>query len=113
MDCSLRAWNIQPFASGSSSNETEQGEARYEKLFHGHHHGAEKNLLKCGWNGDMDLVCAGSADRVVHIWDVNTSDIVYQLPGHMGSVNEVCFHPHQRIVASCSTDRYIWLGELA
>ena len=113
MDCSLRAWNIQPFVAGTAADEVEQGAARYEKLFQGHHHGAEKNLLKCGWSRNMDLVCAGSADRVVHIWDANTTEIAYQLPGHMGSVNEVCFHPSQAIIASCSTDKNIWLGELA
>lgn len=113
MDCSLRAWNIQPFVAGVSSGDVEQGAARYEKLFQGHHHGAEKNLLKCGWNGKMDMVCAGSADRVVHIWDTSTSEVVYQLPGHVGSVNDVCFHPHQKIVASCSTDKNIFLGELS
>lgn len=113
MDCSLRAWNIQPFVSGVSSGDVEQGSARYEKLFQGHHHGAEKNLLKCDWSRKMDLVCAGSADRVVHIWDTSTSEVAYKLPGHVGSVNDVCFHPHQNVVASCSTDKTIWLGELS
>jgi Prp8 binding protein len=149
MDCSLRAWNINPFvagigggmgtAAGGGSHEgqtqpppppqqqqQEQGTQRYERLFQGHHHGAEKNLLKCGWSSsmrgrspsgnredDMLFVCAGSADRVVHIWDAHTAQPAYKLPGHSGSVNEVCFHPTQPIVASCSTDRTIWLGELA
>ena len=40
----------------------------------------------------MDLVSAGSADRMVHIWEPDTCSLAYQLPGHTGSVNEVAFH---------------------
>jgi|MDTB01.2.fsa_nt_gb Prp8 binding protein len=111
MDCSLRSWNIRPFVTGAEA--AEQGAARCEKLMQGVHHGAEKNLLKCSWSPKMDLVTAGSADRMVHIWDVDTCSPAYLLPGHAGSVNEVVFHPFQPIVASCSSDRCLWLGELA
>ncbi|KAJ1397354.1 hypothetical protein B484DRAFT_407032, partial [Ochromonadaceae sp. CCMP2298] len=54
----------------------------------GVHHGAEKLLLRCGWSPDQAMVSAGSADRLV------------------------IFHPTQRILASCSSDRTIILGEL-
>ena len=33
--------------------------------------------------------------------------------GHAGSVNEVVFHPKEPIVGSCSSDKNIYLGELA
>lgn len=42
-----------------------------------------------------------------------TCEVLYALPGHKGSVNEVVFHPKEPIVGSCSNDRTIFLGELA
>ena len=42
-----------------------------------------------------------------------TGDLTYKLPGHRGSVNEVVFHPTEPIIASCSNDKSIYLGELA
>ncbi len=35
--------------------------------------------------------------RFVHIWDTTTRRILYKLPGHAGSVNEVAFHPEEPI----------------
>ena len=58
-------------------------------------------------------ISAGSADKMVNIWDAGTRNLLYKLPGHHGSVNEAAFHPHQPIVASASSDKCIYLGELA
>ena len=113
MDASLRVWNVRPYVPGmQTSNTMEQGELRCTHLFHGHTHGAEKALLRCAWSADGTLVAAGSADRSVHIWDAETCEPKYRLPGHTGSVNEIAFHHSEPIVASCSTDKTIWLGEL-
>lgn len=30
---------------------------------------------------------------MVYIWDTHTRALMYKLPGHAGSVNEVVFHP--------------------
>lgn len=35
--------------------------------------------------------------RFVYIWDTTSRRIVYKLPGHAGSVNEVVFHPEEPI----------------
>jgi len=56
-----------------------------------------KNLLRCAWSPDGSKVSAGSADRYVYIWDANTRRILYKLPGHNGSVNDVDFHPKEPI----------------
>jgi hypothetical protein len=50
--------------------------------------------------------------RIVHIWDTLTANHAYYLPGHKGSVNDVIFHPNEPIIASCSSDKTIYLGEL-
>ena len=61
----------------------------------------------------MLQVAAGSADKMVNIWDANTRNLLYKLPGHHGAVNDATFHPQQPIVASGSSDKCIYLGELA
>jgi Prp8 binding protein len=38
--------------------------------------------------------------------------MLYKLPGHNGSVNDVQFHPNEPIVGSASSDRTLFLGEL-
>ncbi|CAG8815852.1 6621_t:CDS:2, partial [Dentiscutata erythropus] len=60
-------------------------------------HGFEKNLIKPAWSSDGSQIAAGSSDRTVVIWDVSSRRILYKLPGHKGSVNEVDFHPKEPI----------------
>lgn len=38
--------------------------------------------------------------RFVYIWDTTSRRILYKLPGHAGSVNEVAFHPEEPIGGS-------------
>ncbi|CAA6667744.1 unnamed protein product [Spirodela intermedia] len=90
MDCTLRIWDMRPYAP----------ENRCVKIFAGHQHNFEKNLLRCGWSPDGSRVTAGSADRMVY------------LPGHTGSVNETAFHPAEPVIGSCSSDKQIFLGEI-
>ena len=58
-------------------------------------------------------VTAGSADRMVYVWEVASRKLLYKLPGHSGSVNEAVFHPKEPIVASAGSDKQLYLGELA
>jgi WD40 repeat protein len=58
-------------------------------------------------------VTCGSADRMVYVWDTASRRMLYKLPGHSGSVNEAVFHPSEPILGSGSSDRQIFLGELA
>ena len=60
----------------------------------------------------LPAVTCGSADNFVYVWDVATKRILYKLPGHSGSVNEVDFHPTQPIIGSCANDKSIYLGEI-
>ncbi|KAE8694868.1 U5 small nuclear ribonucleoprotein 40 kDa protein [Hibiscus syriacus] len=101
MDCKLCIWDMRPYAPQN----------RCVKIFEGHQHNFEKNLLKCGWSPDGSKVTAGSSDRMVYIWDTTSRRILYKLPGHTGSVNESVFHPNEPIIGSCSSDKQIYLGE--
>ena len=103
MDSTVRAWDVRPFVLA---------ETRATQLFVGAQHNYEKNLLRCGWAADGARVCAGSSDWYVYVWDAATGKIAYKLPGHRGCVNEVDFHPTQPIVASCSSDKSVYLGEI-
>lgn len=102
MDNTLRSWDIRPFVNGNRS----QG------IFMGHQHTFEQSLLRCSWNGDGSRVAGGSGDRFVYVWDVATKKILFKLPGHKGTVNDVDFHPFEPIIASASSDKSIYLGEL-
>ncbi|KAB5512729.1 hypothetical protein DKX38_029757 [Salix brachista] len=102
MDNKLSIWDIRPYAPQN----------RCVKIFEGHQHNFEKNLIKCSWSPDGSKVSAGSADRMVYIWDTTSRRILYKLPGHTGSVNECVFHPTEPIIGSCSSDKQIYLGEI-
>eukprot|EP00898_Chlorokybus_atmophyticus_P005080 jgi/Chlat1/5573/Chrsp369S00849 len=102
MDCTLRIWDMRPFAP----------QDRCIKILTGHQHSFEKTLIKCDWSPDGQLVGCGSSDRNVYIWNTTSRQLLYKLPGHLGSVNEVAFHPKEPIVASCGSDKQIFLGEI-
>lgn len=80
------------------------------KIFQGHQHNYEKNLLKVSWNTDGSRISGGSSDRFVYIWDTTSKKMLCKLAGHNASVNDVQFSPTDSLVASCSTDRNIILG---
>lgn len=102
MDNTVRIWDVRPFAP----------QERCVKILTGHQHNFEKNLLRCAWSADGYKVSAGSGDRFLYIWDTTTRRILYKLPGHSGSINDVDFHPKEPIIASGASDKQIYLGEI-
>ncbi|KDO31632.1 hypothetical protein SPRG_03552 [Saprolegnia parasitica CBS 223.65] len=104
MDSTLRKWDVRPFCEG----------ARCKMIYYGAKHSNDRNLIRANWSPDMRYVGSGSADRHVYIWDAETGELRYHLPGHSGSVNEVAFHPNpsEPIVGSCSSDKTMYFGEL-
>ncbi|CAH1638948.1 unnamed protein product [Spodoptera littoralis] len=102
MDNTLRIWDVRPFAPSE----------RCVKLMSGHQHNFEKNLLRCAWSHDGSKVAAGSSDRFLYVWDTTSRRVLYKLPGHNGSVNDVDFHRTEPIVLSASSDKQLYLGEI-
>jgi len=102
MDDTVRIFDVKPYVRGD----------RCIKVVQGAQHNFEKNLLRCAWSPDGNRISAGSSDRLVNIWDANNLRLMYKLPGHRGSVNDVDFHPTEPIVASASSDTNIYLGEI-
>lgn len=135
MDNTLRQWDVRPFVTGSRQVKAYQGATvRLRALPLGinacicpvhskptipsslklQQHGSDRNLLRASWSPDGEMVTAGSSDRAVHIWDVPTGQELYYLPGHKDTVNEVVFSPaNEPVIASGSSDKTIFLGELA
>lgn len=61
---------------------------------------------------DGSKITAGSSDRFVYIWDTTSRRVLYKLPGHNGSVNDVDFHPKEPVVLSGSSDKSLYMGEV-
>ncbi|KAK9394662.1 U5 small nuclear ribonucleoprotein 40 kDa protein [Crotalus adamanteus] len=102
MDNAVRIWDVRPFAP----------KERCVKILQGNVHNFEKNLLRCSWSSDGSKIAAGSADRFVYVWDTTSRRILYKLPGHAGSINEVAFHPEEPIILSASSDKRLYMGEI-
>ncbi|KAL4972723.1 WD40-repeat-containing domain protein [Aspergillus desertorum] len=102
-DSTVRTWDIRPFAPTN----------RHIRTYDGAPVGLEKNLIRASWNPTGDKIAAGSGDRSVVVWDFKTGKILYKLPGHKGTVNDVRFTPNNEpIIVSASSDRNLVLGEL-
>ncbi|KAF0974458.1 hypothetical protein FDP41_006490 [Naegleria fowleri] len=102
MDGTCRIWNARHFVDTPN---------RCVKVFNGAKHSMDKNLTRVSWYKDGSLISTGAENDVI-IWNTTSRKIVYQLPGHQGSVNCVHFHPQQPIIASASSDKTIYLGEI-
>jgi len=59
------------------------------------------------------LDCTSPLGSNVPLSRVPQRSLMYKLPGHGGSVNQVDFHPQEPIIASCSNDKKIYLGEIS
>lgn len=46
------------------------------------------------------------------MWDADSTEVKYILPGHEGAVTAVSASPKEYVVATGSTDKKIFLGEL-
>lgn len=82
-DGTVRTWDIRPFAPTD----------RHVRTFDGAPAGLEKNLIRASWDAKGQRVAAGSGDRSVVVWDARSGKLVYKLPGHKGTVNDVRFAP--------------------
>lgn len=82
-DGTARTWDIRPFAPVD----------RQIKSYVGAPPGLEKNLVRASWNSKGDRIAAGSGDGTAVVWDAHSAKLLYKLPGHRGTVNDVRFAP--------------------
>jgi Prp8 binding protein len=83
MDSTVRTWDVRPFAPTD----------RHVKTYDGAPAGMESNLLKASWDPKGEKIAVGSGDRTVVVWEASTGKLMYKLPGHKGTVNDVRFSP--------------------
>lgn len=84
MDSTVRAWDIRAFAPSNRLINTYEGAPA----------GIEKNLLRASWSPTGSMIGAGSGDGSVVVWEVETKKLLYKLPGHRGTVNDMRFSPN-------------------
>ena len=84
-----RTWDVRPFAPVDRSLKT----------FVGAPVGVERNLVRACWDAKGEKVGAGSGDGSVCVWEVRTAKLVYKLPGHRGTVNDVRFAPGEEPIS--------------
>lgn len=117
-DSTVRTWDIRPFAPAK----------RHVRTYDGAPMGLEKNLIRASWDPTGRKIGSGSGDRSVVVWDAQSGKLLYKLPGHKGTVNDVRFSPNNEpisefpgfpnqalaniVVVSGSSDRTLMLGEL-
>jgi len=104
MDMRIHCWDLRPNPINKNT--------RLLKTFTGATHSEEQLLLRCNWSADGSKICSGSSNHFVYVWDFNTTKLLYRLPGHQGSVNEVDMHPFDKVILSGASDRSLYLGEL-
>jgi len=103
MDSAIRLWDVRPYCKAPT---------RMLRVLKGHEHSFEKNLIKVAWTPDGRRIGSGSSDTYAYCWEAKSAAILYKLPGHKGSVNDVQFHPVEPIIASVANDGQIFLGEV-
>jgi Prp8 binding protein len=107
MDNTCRIWDVRPFSRTPQQ--------RNIGILYGARHNIDKNMLRCAWSPSGKLVSSGSSDSPschVHVWDARTHQLLYKLPGHKGTVNEVHFHPKEPIIVSAGSDGVVFIGEI-
>ncbi|KAI4208239.1 MAG: hypothetical protein LQ346_000119 [Caloplaca aetnensis] len=78
-DGTARTWDVRPFAPVD----------RQIRTYVGAPLGLEKNLVRASWNSKGDKIAAGSGDGTAVVWDAQSAKLLYKLPGHRGTVNDM------------------------
>ena len=76
-----KTWDIRPFAPVD----------RQMKTYVGAPAGMEKNLIRASWDAKGNKIASGSGDGTAVVWDTQSAKMIYKLPGHKGTVNDVRF----------------------
>lgn len=96
MDSTVKTWDIRPFAPLD----------RHVRTYDGAPSGMEKNLIRASWDSTGKRIAAGSGDRTVVVWDVTSGKMLYKLPGHKGTVNDVQFAPGSEPIGKLDRDEF-------
>jgi WD40 repeat protein len=81
LQLAVRAWDVRAFSTQGGSG---SGDRALRPPFLGSRNSFEQALLRCAWSPDGFRLAAGSADRLVYVWDYESGGVKYALPGHTG-----------------------------
>ncbi|KAF9923756.1 U5 small nuclear ribonucleoprotein [Linnemannia zychae] len=100
MDNTVRIWDVSPYCDPSNHQLRILGDVTQ---------GTDGHKTRPAWSNDGHLVGSGAANGNVRIWDVQTGQTIHTLSGYQAYVNQIDFHPEERKVVSCSTDKTLIL----
>lgn len=86
-----KTWDIRPFAPADRSIKTYVGAPL----------GLEKNLIRASWDAKGERIASGSGDGTAVVWDAHSAKLLYKLPGHKGTVNDVRFASGDESISKC------------
>ena len=92
-DGTVRTWDIRPFAPTD----------RHIRTYDGASTGLDRNLIRAAWDSKGERIAAGSGDRTAVVWDARSGKLLYKLPGHKGTVNDVRFAPGDEPISTFIT----------
>lgn len=105
LDSSLKIWDVRPFAVASTTSSDGSGDdptaQRLSQTLSGALASNESLLIRASWSRDGKRITSGSGDRTCVVWDVESSRILYKLPGHRGTCTAAALHPTEPI-GECS-----------
>lgn len=101
LDSSLKVWDVRPFAVASTTSADGSGDdptaQRLSQTLSGALASNESLLIRASWSRDGKRITSGSGDRTCVVWDVESSRILYKLPGHRGTCTAAALHPTEPI----------------
>ena len=95
----VRTWDIRPFAPADRSLRSYAGAPM----------GLEKNLIRASWDIKGQRICCGCGDATAVVWDATSAKLLYKLPGHKGTVNDVRFSPREEFISKFLALRIFFL----
>lgn len=106
-DGRVGVWDVRPFVQGGDA-------ARLERTLDvPDAPGFEREMLRCGWDRCGTRIVAGTGAGAVLVWDTDDGELLWNLSGHSGSVNDAKFCScEDSLLASASSDGTVLVGHL-
>ncbi|CAH1782690.1 unnamed protein product [Owenia fusiformis] len=105
-DCSIIKWDVKTHKKlkvihgGRKGTETK-------------HKGHTAHILALALSSDGKFLASGDANRLIHIWNPETCELIHTFTGHRGPVTGLAFRKGTHQLFSCSQDRSVKIWSVA